>query len=206
MTIQYQTATNEIAGNTFAGIANAIGVIDRGGDVIAPGAFTDAIDGFLSRGFISLSHDWDALPIAMPDAAEERGGGLWVSGTFHSSRAAQAARAVVKERLERGLQVGLSIGFRADPADCVGFRSGADLLVYARRQGLTGLDEAGIADWRAPCRLVLRVAELFEVSIVAVPLNPGASVVEAKSPLPDVLRAALELSTRRLTKTRLGLG
>src|SRR5580704_13480005 len=103
--------------NRFCGIANVIGVIDRGGDVVAAGAFDSALAGFLMKGFISLSHDWDALPIAMPDAAEERDGGLWVSGTFHSTRSAQAARAVIRERVEHGLQVGLSIGFRADPAD-----------------------------------------------------------------------------------------
>ena len=186
--------------NRFAGVANVIGVIDRGGDVIAPGAFADALDGFLGKGFIGLSHDWDVLPIAMPDGAEERAGGLWVSGTFHSTRAAQTARSVVRERLERGLQVGLSIGFRADLADCVGFRSGAELLVYTRRLGLTGLDEAGIADWRAPCRLVLRVAELFEVSIVAVPMNPGSQVFEAKSPL--LLRAAFEANVMRMRRVR----
>src|ERR1017187_4617262 len=172
---------HERESNQFTGIANVIGVMDRGGDVIAPGAFIDALAGFLDKGFIGLSHDWDALPIGMPDTAEERAGGLWVSGTFHSTRAAQAARVVVRERLEKGLQVELSIGFRADPADCVGFRSGADLLGYGRREGLAGLDEVGIADWRAPCRLVHRVAELFEVSIVAVPMNPESQVTQVKS-------------------------
>jgi len=201
MTTPHLTTTAPVGENQFAGIANVIGVIDRGGDVIAPGAFVDALDGFLRKGFVGLSHDWDALPIAMPDAAEERAGGLCVSGTFHSTRAAQAARSVVRERLDRGLQVGLSIGFRADAADCVGFRSGADLLVYTRREGLTSLDEAGIADWRAPCRLVLRVAELFEVSIVAVPMNPGSQVFEAKSP--RLLLAELEANVMRMRISRI---
>ena len=187
--------------NRFTGIANVIGVMDRGGDVIAPGAFAEALPAFLGSGFIALSHDWDRLPIAMPDSAEERGTGLWVTGTFHTTEASQAARAVIHERLERGLQVGLSIGFRADPADCVGFRSGADMLAYARREGLHGLDEPGIADWRAPCRLVLKVAELFEVSIVAVPMNPGSQVIAAKSPLP--IRAELVSTKLRLARARL---
>jgi HK97 family phage prohead protease len=184
--------------NSFSGIANVLGVMDRGGDVVAKGAFENALEPFLSKGFIGLSHDWDALPIAMPEAAEERQGGLWISGTFHSTKAAQAARQVITERLERGLQVGLSIGFRADPTDCLGFRSGADLLTYARRQGLTGLDEPGIANWRAPCRLVLKVAELFEVSIVAVPMNPGSQVIAAKSPDSAAVRAEFVSSALRL--------
>jgi predicted DNA-binding protein (MmcQ/YjbR family) len=58
--------------NVFTGIANATGIIDRGGDVIAPGAFRPAIPGFLERGFISRSHDWESLPVAMPISAKER--------------------------------------------------------------------------------------------------------------------------------------
>ncbi|MHB8637806.1 MAG: HK97 family phage prohead protease [Fimbriimonadaceae bacterium] len=191
------------SGNSFSGIANVIGVIDRGGDVIAPGAFADALAPFLRTGFISLSHDWDALPVAMPDLAEERADGLWVTATFHSTRAAQAARSVVSERLDHGLSVGLSIGFRAEAADCVGFRSGAELLAYARRAGITGLDEPGIADWRTPCRLVLRVAELFEVSIVAVPMNPGSGVVAAQSPA--AIRASMMINALRVGRASVPL-
>src|SRR5579862_8463417 len=202
MTTSFHSTTAPWEDNRFTGVANVLGVMDRGGDVIAPGAFVDAIPAFLRAGFIGLSHDWDSLPIAMPDSAEERGDGLWVSWTFHSTRAAQAARSVVRERLERGLQVGLSIGFRAEAGDCVGFRSGAELLVYARRQGITGLDEAGIADWRAPCRLVLRVAELFEVSIVAVPMSRGAGVVAVRGVGPVV--AAFERERFRMARALMG--
>lgn len=187
----------ELSANSFKGVANVVGIVDRGGDVIAPGAFQTAIPSFLAHGFIALSHDWDALPIAMPDTAYEDSDGLWISATFHSTKAAQNARAVIEERLAHGLQVGLSIGFRANAADCVGFRSGAELLAYARSEHIGGLDEPGIAGWRSPCRLVLRVAELFEVSIVAVPMNPGSAV--------SGIKAATVLEAHAENRRRAGL-
>lgn len=186
--------------HTFTGIANATGIIDRGGDVLAPGAFQDALPAFLSR-FITFGHDWDRLPVAMPIAASETPEGLRVTGRFHSTREGEAARTVVQERLDQGLEVGLSIGYRTKPSDCVGFRSGVDLLAYAARNGLTGLDEAGIRDWQTPCRLVRRVAELFEVSIVSVPLNPESRVQEAKSPV--CLRVEQQGIVLRLNRARL---
>ena len=171
----------DLDSNRFHGVANVVGTMDRGGDVVAPGAFRAALPMFLQTGFIALSHAWDALPVAMPVAAEERAGGLWIAATFHTTDAGQAARTVVRERLAHGLQVGLSIGFRAEAKECLGFRTGADLLEHARRRGMSHLDEAGIAAWKAPCRLVGQVAELFEVSIVAVPMNSGSKVLASKS-------------------------
>lgn len=191
---------NPLSANTFEGLANIVGVIDRGGDVVAPGAFGAAIPEFLRTGFIALSHDWDALPVAMPDAAEERPEGLWVRGVFHSTPAAQAARETIRERLDQGLRVGLSIGFRADPADCAGFGSGAELLAHMARQGIPANDPAGIAAWRGPCRLVRRIAELFEVSIVAVPMNSGSHVEGVKAP--PAIRSAFEANRRRLAAAR----
>src|ERR1700722_3295642 len=119
--------------NKFIGIANATGVIDRGGDVIAFGAFSDALAGFLKSGFITFGHDWDSLPVALPTSAQEIAEGLEITGRFHGTPHGEAACQVLDERLAAGLEVGLSIGFRTDPVDCVGFRSGPELLAYAIR-------------------------------------------------------------------------
>lgn len=126
---------------------------DRGCDRIERGAFSEALAGFLSHGFIPLGHDWSGEPVAMPVRAYEDDRGLVVEAAFHSTPKGQAARTLVKERMEKGLSVGLSIGFRLDPRDTE--------------------EKAGV-------RIIKRVAELFEVSIVSVPMNPKALAVSAK--------------------------
>lgn len=168
--------------NCFTGDANGLGIMDRGGDVIAPGAFSPAIPGFLKNGFIAVGHAWNGLPVAMPTAGKEEGGFLKISAAFHSTDEAQAARTVVKERLDAGKAVGLSVGFLPDREKCAWFESGEALYKFCEENKITdGLDAKSIRAWKDYCRLISGVKELFEVSIVTVPMNQKSRVTAAKS-------------------------
>lgn len=105
---------------------------------------------FLKDGFGALNHEWGSLPIATISTAREDDRGLYVEGQFHSTPDAQAARTVVRERLERGKSVGMSIGYKVADDE---FKDGARHL---------------------------KEVDLYEVSLVSVPANPEAQLVDIK--------------------------
>lgn len=133
--------------------------LDQGGDVILRGAFKDALPDFLARGFVPVSHDWGALPIATVSAAKEDDTGLWFEAEFHSTQAAQDVRTVMAERLARDKFVGLSIGYLLDT------------------------DEASQEFTDDGIRKIKRVRDLLEVSIVTLPMNRAAGVAGVKASL-----------------------
>lgn len=140
----------------LTGYGSTFGNVDQGGDVILRGAFEAALPDFLYRGFVPIGHDWMGLPVASIADAKEDDNGLFFRAEFHSTPAAQEARTVVRERLERGKFVGLSIGFLPDYDEGVSVR------------------EDGV-------RVISKIKELAEVSIVTVPMNRLAGVDVAKS-------------------------
>lgn len=141
---------------TFEGYGATFGNVDEGGDVILKGAFADAIPDFLARGFVPVGHDWLGLPIATIDDAKEDDDGLYFKASFHSTGAAQDARTVMRERMERGKFVGLSIGYLPDYDDGVEYR------------------DDGV-------RVLKKIKELAEISFVTVPMNREAGVAAVKS-------------------------
>jgi HK97 family phage prohead protease len=136
---------------SFNGYASVFGNIDRQNEVVVKGAFATTLPGFLKDGFGALNHEWSALPIATISEAREDERGLWVKGEFHSTSDAQAARTIVRERLERGKSVGLSIGYKVKDDE---FKDGARFL---------------------------KDVDLYEISLVSVPANAEAQVVGIKS-------------------------
>lgn len=168
--------------NTFRGIGAFMGNVDHGEDVIAPGAFSKALPEFLKSGFVPIGHDWYEKPVAMPTAAEEDGNKLIIEAEFHSTPSAQEARTVVMERLGKGLDVGLSIGFDIESAK--EFEDGEKLLEFVADNGydIKLFDQAGIKahKTRWGLRLITKIRRLFEVSIVSVPMNPLAVATAAK--------------------------
>lgn len=136
---------------SFEGYASTFGNKDYAGEIVVKGAFVKCLDRFKADGFIAVGHDWEGLPVATVTEAKEDSVGLWVKGEFHSTPEAQSARTVMKERLDRGKSVGLSIGY-----------------------------EVKDAEMTAKGRL-LKELELFEFSIVTVPCNPLAGATGAKS-------------------------
>lgn len=164
---------------SFVGKAAGIGNVDRGGDVIAPGAFAGAIEGFLASGSILVGHDWDDVPVAMPVKAYEDSRHLYIEAEFHSDDDAQRVRRVMAERSAAGLETGLSIGFRVGAPGYVYFESAAKLAEYCRGREMD-LDYEQIAAHSGPVWLIEKVEELFEVSVVTVPMNPRAVASSVK--------------------------
>jgi HK97 family phage prohead protease len=157
---------------SFTGYASVFGNTDRQNEVVVKGAFASTLPAFLKDGFGALNHEWSTLPIATISEAREDERGLWVKGQFHSTPDAQAARTIVRERLERGKSVGMSIGYRVND----------DEFKEAVRY--------------------LKDVDLFEVSLVSVPANPEAQLAAVKSdtePLPqDESLKARRTAMRRL--------
>lgn|GEM_PF-4883865 len=161
------------------GLASATGKIDRNGDVIARGAFRDTISKFLGSGFITFGHEWDEPPIAYPVGAGEGSDGLKIVGQFHDSKAAAETRKVLADRLLNGLECGLSVGIRIEKSNTKEFLSGESLAKFGRKQGCLNLEWLPeIVAWQGSCRLITKISELFEVSLVAVPMNPGSRVIQ----------------------------
>lgn len=134
----------------IAGYASTFGNFDSTGERVLKGAFLPSLLDFMKDGFIAVGHDWSALPIATPIEASEDDTGLYVRGEFHSTTDAQEARTVIKERLERGKSVKLSIGYEV-------------------------LDDERTAEGR-----LLKSLKLYEWSYVTVPANSMATVTDAK--------------------------
>lgn len=172
---------------SVSGYLSTFGNIDRGGEIVMKGAFTGTVDQFVKNGFFALNHNWDVLPIGTITSAHEDDAGLHFSADFHSYPAAQEARTVAMERLARGKSVSTSIGYK--PVD----------------------------KERTKDALLLKSIDLYEGSMVNVPMNPlptigavkGLSVAEmfdAALDLPDgstfadqleAVRAAVEASLTR---------
>lgn len=178
-----KAADATLSENTITGAAAVMGNIDSHGDVIFPGAFSDALPEFLRSGFVAVGHDWDSLPVGYPTVAQERGRQLYTEATFHSTQDAQEARTVAAERLSAGKSVGLSVGFFCQWGDCIEFPSGLELLTYARGLGMDMalFDVASIAACKDYIRAIIKISRLVEYSIVTIPANPEAEALSAKA-------------------------
>lgn len=160
--LQYKAWQGEIKAVTegsggFEGYGSLFGVLDSGGDIVEPGAFTEALPGFVLNGFISDGHNWDSVAagaIGTIVDAKEDARGLWLKAEYHSTPIAQVARTIAQERMARGKSVGLSIGYGIAPG-------GADVA------------SDGI-------RHLLKIDPLFEVAQVNVPMLRPAGLTAVK--------------------------
>ncbi len=157
----------------FEGYAAAFNNLDRVGDVILPGAFTESIPAFLKRGFIGgLMHDW-SQPIGKPLEVREDAKGLYIRAQIVDT---QHGRDVYK-LLKEGVITSLSIGFRSIVE---GWLYGNDVNPYLAPE-MTDAERDRI---RSQGVRVLKKCELYEVSPVSVPANPSALITEVKRALP----------------------
>jgi HK97 family phage prohead protease len=149
---------------TLEGYASAFGSVDSYGDTVEPGAYAETIPAFLRDGFIAWGHDWRD-PVALPTLAREDARGLFIQARFHSHPEAQRARSITAERLAAGKSMGLSIGYEA--------------LEWEFRQAERMV--RGPAGGGAHQVRVLKKIKLYEVSLVTVPAEPRAGVLDAKA-------------------------
>lgn len=141
---------------TFEMYALVFGNIDRQNDIIEQGAVTNCEE-LVSDGWIALNHVQEALPIATIDSAVQDDHGLKLTGQFHSTSAAQEARTIILERMNRGKAVKTSIGYLV-PVD--GER-------YEKINGQS-------------VRIISKLS-VYEASYVNLPANPEAAFTEAKA-------------------------
>ena len=183
LTKRFSMKEATLDGNTLVGAAAGIGGLDRGADVILPGFFADVLEAFLEFGFVPTDHAWEWTSlVAMPKVAKEQGRELYTECVFHGTPDAQEVKQKCQERLDNKLSVGLSIGFALDVDGYKWFTSGPELLAWAKKSGydLKLLDVEGIQAWTGTCRALIKCAELFEYSIVPVPMNPLAAATGVK--------------------------
>jgi HK97 family phage prohead protease len=85
--------------------------VDKVGDVIIDGAYKD-LGKSLKTGFTCINHEHKKLPVGYLVKLEEDTEGLYFEAKFHSTKEGQEAYTVIKERLDAGLDVYLSIGYK----------------------------------------------------------------------------------------------
>ena len=133
-------------GAALEGYASVFGLVDRGGDVVLPGAYAASLSRMAASGGrvrMLWQHD-PAQPIGVWDELREDGRGLWVKGRLlmELEKGREAAALLAAGAID-----GLSIGYRT---------------VRAAR-GPQG-------------RRLLAEVELWEVSLVTFPMLPAARV------------------------------
>lgn len=159
------------------GYAAGIHNIDRTGDMILPGAFTDSLPDFLKDGVICWQHDW-ATPIGKPTEAREDSYGLFSKARISKTRAGEDCMTLIRD----GVVNKLSIGYRVkdyqwvDRAGLVAYLTGSGLSAGKQSDILRQYDEADLNEL-----FLLKKIKLYEYSPVTIPANPNASITAAKS-------------------------
>lgn len=137
---------------TFTGYGSVFNVTDRGGDIVAPGAFTETLAAAKTAGRLPalLWQHRQAEPIGVYTSMEEDAIGLRVEGKL-ALKTARGAEAY--ELMKMGAISGLSIGYRVrdDSWDRV-----------------TGVR-------------TIKKADLIELSLVTLPMNDAARVASVKA-------------------------
>lgn len=139
---------------TIAGYGAVFNNVDAGGDMIVPGAFAQSLAAHKAAGtspLMLLEHGDAPLPIGVWEEMAEDGHGLRVKGRFLDTTMGVDAWKAAKA----GAIGGLSIGYRATD--------------YTLRSQPTDP------------RRTLKAVDLFEVSLVGVPMNGKARVTSVKS-------------------------
>lgn len=161
---------------TFEGYAAGIHNIDRVGDMILPGAFTDDLPRFLSEGVVCWQHDW-MTPIGVPLAASEDSYGLMTKARVSKTAQGQDAMTLIRD----GVVKKLSIGYRVQDYEWV---DRAGLLAYLASSDLTPMKQAEILRQYDEMELMelflLKKIKLYEYSPVTIPANPNATITDAK--------------------------
>lgn len=159
----------------FRGYAARFLNIDRQGDIIMPGAFAKAVAEFMSDGGLVLADHVNKTSnvIGTLLEAQEDKTGLIVDVAFSATTAGQDARQLLREKAVKKM----SIAFLAKKPER-----------YTEKQVLELWSKYNFKPTQAQLKLakgganvISEVAEILEVSIVAIPANPEASIITVKS-------------------------
>lgn len=173
----FQDDTSGQYAGFFDGYAAGIHNIDRAGDMILPGAFTDTLAGFLSDGAVCWQHDW-LNPIGKPLEAREDSYGLFTKSRISKTTLGLDAMTLIRDEVVKKL----SIGYRVQDYQWV---DRAGLLSYLSGSGLTETKQQAILQQYDEEELdelfLIKKLKLYEYSPVTVPANPNASITAAKN-------------------------
>src|SRR5262245_12312747 len=188
----------------FTGYAAGIHNIDRVGDMILPGAFTDDLPRFMREGVVCWQHDW-MTPIGVPLEAKEDSYGLMTRARVSKTAQGQDAMTLIRDGVVRKL----SIGYRVqnyvwvDRSGLAAYLQVSGLPLERREAILRQYDEMELTE----CFLLKKI-RLYEYSPVTVPANPNATIMDAKGLLAGltfrdqlltVLAAAKSIATQAET-------
>lgn len=156
---------------TFEGYGSVFNNVDKGHDVVEPGAFKKSLEDWAKKGKLpKMLRDHDPTsPVGVYTEMKEDQHGLWVAGRFTKGVAKATETHLL---LKDGAIDGLSIGYRTKD-----YEIDYDLGVR-----------------------ILKEIDLWEVSIVTMPMNESAFVTAVKNidsrSLERELRNGLSLSSR----------
>lgn len=139
------------ASGSFAGYGNVYNVVDEGGDIVAPGCFSDSLSEWRAKGMqpAMLWQHRPGEPIGAYQVVREDKTGLYVEGSL-ALKTVRGSEAY--ELLKMDAISGLSIGYETD--------------------------EASI-DQKTGIRTITK-ADLWEVSLVTFPMNDQSRVSSVK--------------------------
>lgn len=147
--------------------------IDRGREIIVPGAYAKHLQNFASRGRVFLDHNHTAEEkVGRVIFAQETTEGLQAKAVFSGDSKGQWARDKAREGVLRDLSVGHYV-YAEKLADK------NEVLALWKQYSYTPTPEDLFQLERGPIRLILE-AEASEVSFVGLPMNENARVLEVK--------------------------
>lgn len=170
----------DIAGH-IEGYAAGLLNIDRGQDIIFPGAFKEDLEDFKTNGVVCYQHDWTAV-IGKPLEVEERGEpeyGLFTNSEITSTSLGSDVMKLVK----RAVLKTLSIGYRLKEGGYAVLNR-ETLVATLKERAINPVKTAEIMsdfDRRklTECFGLFNIS-LFEYSVVTRPMNPNAAITGAK--------------------------
>jgi HK97 family phage prohead protease len=170
----------DVAGH-IEGYAAGLLNIDRGQDIIFPGAFKSDMEDFKANGVVCYQHDWTAV-IGKPEEVEERGEPEY--GLFTRSEITSTTLGLdVMKLVKRAVLKTLSIGYRLKEGGYAVLNR-ETLLATLKERAINPVKTAEIlADFdRRKLSEVFGLFDitLFEYSVVTRPMNPNAAIPGAK--------------------------